>query len=139
MVSNNRPSLISTQRRLFVEGAWRRFGHWSGPLKPRVVVWPRRKPFSRAESPPIALISELKEQVRIGAIAAGEGKFSISDRAKATHGIQLPTQHHQDSKYYRFLAAKWRLKGAALRMLQGGAGNACKGRKARSRCDKLEQ
>ena len=30
---------------------------------------------------------------------------------------QIPTQHHKDSKYYRFRAAKWRLEGAALRIL----------------------
>jgi hypothetical protein len=71
-------------------------GHWSGPLKPRVGVWPRRKPFSRAKNPPIALICELKEQGRIGAIVAGEGKFAISDRAKTAH-VKNPTQQHKNS------------------------------------------
>jgi len=97
------PSLISTQRRLFVEGAGLRcraillasnVGHWSGPLKPRVGVscfrrliifkrWPRRKPYSRAEKPPIAFICELKKQGRIGPVLRGEGQFAISDCASA--------------------------------------------------------
>jgi hypothetical protein len=42
------------------------------------------------KNPPIALIGELKEQVRIGAIVAGEGKFAISDRAKAAN-VKNPT------------------------------------------------
>ena len=52
--------------------------------------WPRRKPFSGAEKPPIAFIRDLKKQVRIGPLLRGEGKFAISDRAKAAHGISNP-------------------------------------------------
>jgi len=52
--------------------------------------WPRRKPFSRAEKPPIAFIRELKKQVRVGPNPAGEGQFAISDRAKVAHGNSNP-------------------------------------------------
>jgi hypothetical protein len=37
-----------------------------------------------------------KEQVRIGAIVAGEGKFAISDRAKAAN-VKNPTQQDKNS------------------------------------------
>jgi hypothetical protein len=47
--------------------------------------WPRRKPFSGAEKPPIAFICELEKQIRVGPFLRGEGKFTVSDRANA-HG-----------------------------------------------------
>ena len=53
-------------------------------------VWPGRKPFGRAENPPIAFICELKKQVRIGLVLLGEGQSAISDRAGAAHGISNP-------------------------------------------------
>ena len=52
--------------------------------------WPSRKPFSRAEKPPIAFICELEKQVRIGPFLRGEGKFAISDCAKTAHGNSNP-------------------------------------------------
>ena len=66
-------------------------------------VWPRRKPFSGAEKPPIAFICELKKQVRVGPIHGGEGQFAISDRAKAAHGNSNP-----NATKSRFLSAGWR-------------------------------
>jgi hypothetical protein len=93
--------------------------YWSGPLKPRVGVWLRRKPLSRAKNPPIALICELKKQVRIGAIVAGEGKFAISDRAKAAH-VKNPRQQDRNSKIQGgvwFLSAGWR--GTRTRSTRG--------------------
>ena len=61
--------------------------------------WPRRKPFSGAEKPPIAFIRDLKKQVRIGPLLRGEGKFAISDRAKAAHGISNPSATRRGLKY----------------------------------------
>jgi len=105
--------------------------YWSGPLKPRVGVWPGRKPFSREENSPIAFICELTEQVRIGPILAGEGQFAISDRANAAHvknpkqtGIQkyrgrglVPVRRLARATGARFTSDKWRLKGAGLAMV----------------------
>jgi hypothetical protein len=52
--------------------------------------WQRRTPVSRAENPPIAFLCEPNKQVRIGPFLGGEGKFAISDCAKAAHGISNP-------------------------------------------------
>ena len=68
------------------------------PLKPQprvscfwrlliFAVWPGRKPFGRAENPPIAFICELKKQVRRGLVLRGEGQSAISDRAGVAHGV----------------------------------------------------
>ena len=58
-------------------------------------VWPGRKPFGRAENPPIAFICELKKQVRRGLVLRGEGQSAISDRAGVAHGSQIPTQQNE--------------------------------------------
>jgi hypothetical protein len=80
-------------------------------------------------SKPIALICELKEQVRIGAIVAGEGKFAISDRAKAAH-VKDPTQQDKNSNTggeVWILSAGWR--GTRTRSTRGPRA-ALKGRRA---------
>ena len=85
----------------------------------RLIVegWPRRKPFSRAEKPPIVFICELEKQVRIGPFLRGEGKFAISDRANAAHGISDPNATRPRFKYRReawFRAARRACHGAPL-------------------------
>ena len=70
--------------------------------------WPGRKPLSRAENPAIAFICELEKQIRIGPFLRGEGKFAISDRAKAAHGNANPNATREGSTKGRkvwFLAA----------------------------------
>jgi hypothetical protein len=58
-------------------------------------VRPGRKPFSGAESPPIAFICELKKQVRNGLVPRDEGQSAISDRAGVAHGpISNPNAKH---------------------------------------------
>ena len=75
---------------------------WLVPLKPypgiscfwRLLIFAGysggRKPFSRAEKPPIAFICELKKQVRAVLVLRGEGQSAISDRAGVAHGISNP-------------------------------------------------
>ena len=81
------PSSLPLKPELGISRLWRRL---------ILAGWPRRKPSSGAENPPVAFICELKKQVRDGLVLLGEGQSAISDRAgvprgrQFTHGRILP-------------------------------------------------